>query len=138
VAPLRVSEVVVDAGPHVPPGDEAAQNATGDGADPAPSPQGGPPDQTAEAFPPRVPADDEPINWVGWLKGAEKYEWLTLSKGAQKEFKQPFTSKKWLVENLVVDRKVIRPDQICPELAHYLPALAQAAPTVPASAEAPL
>jgi hypothetical protein len=79
----------------------------------------------------------ERINWAGWLMGAEKYEWLTLSKGAQKEFKQPFTSKKWLVENLVVDRKVIRPDQVCPELAHYLPAISQAVPTVAASAEAP-
>jgi hypothetical protein len=60
-----------------------------------------------------------------------------LSKGAQKDFKQPFTSKKWLVQNLVVDRKVIRPGQVCPELAQYLPAIAEAAPTVAASAEAP-
>jgi hypothetical protein len=91
----------------------------------------------AEAAPPRAPADDEPINWVGWLTGAEKYIWVALSKGAQKDFKQPFTSKKWLVQNLVLDRKVIRPDQVCPELAQYLPAIAEAAPTVAASAEAP-
>jgi hypothetical protein len=60
-----------------------------------------------------------------------------LSRGAQKEFNQSVTSKKWLVEKLVVVRKVIPPDQVCPELAHYLPAIAQAAPTVAASAEAP-
>jgi len=36
-----------------------------------------------------------------------------------------------------VDRKVIRPDQVCPELAQYLPAVAEAAPTLPASGEAP-
>lgn len=79
----------------------------------------------------------ERINWVGWLTGAERYAWVALSKGAQKDFKQLLTSKKWLVQNLVVDRKVIRPDQVCPELAQYLPAITEAAPTVAASAEAP-
>jgi hypothetical protein len=94
-------------------------------------------DEAAEAAPPRALADDEPINWVGWLTGAEKYAWLALSEGAHKDFKQPFTSKKWLVRNLVLDGKVIRPDQVCPELAQYLPAIAEAAPTVAASAAAP-
>jgi hypothetical protein len=51
--------------------------------------------------------------------------------------KRPVWLVKRLVENLVVNRKVIRPDKVCPELAHYLPAIAQAAPTVAASAEAP-
>jgi hypothetical protein len=45
--------------------------------------------------------------------------------------------KRASVQHLVVDRKVIRPDQVCPELAQYLPAIAEAAPTVAASAEAP-
>jgi hypothetical protein len=148
-APLRASDVAVDAAPPVAPGGETTWDAlppapTGEGADAAP--RGAPPDEAAEAPPPRAPAVeveidiDSPaqrINWVGWLSGAEKYEWVALSKGAHKDFKQPSTSKKWLVENLVVDRKVIRPDQVCPELAHYLPAIAQAAPTVAASAEAP-
>ena len=93
--------------------------------------------EATEAARPLVPAEDGPINWVGWLTGAEKYEWLALSKGAQKDFKQPVTSKRWLVEKLVVDRKVVRPDQVCPELAQYIPAIAEAAPTVAASAEAP-
>ena len=93
-------------------------------------------DEVAEAAPPRAPADDEPINWVAWLTGAEKYTRVALSKGAQKDFKQPFASKKWLVQHLVVDRKVVRPDQVCPELAQFLPAVAEAAPTVAASAEA--
>jgi hypothetical protein len=161
-APLRAWEVAVDAAPPLAPGSEATSDAsppacpgeaadaaprgappdeaaeavppTGEGADAAPAtPQGAPPDQTAEAAPPRAPADDERINWVGWLTGAERYEWIVLSKGAQKEFKQSVTSKKWLVEKLVVDRKVIRPDQVCPELARYLPVIAA---TVAASAEA--
>ena len=79
----------------------------------------------------------ERINWVGWLTGAERYEWVVLSNGAHKDFKQPSATKKWLVQHLVVDRKVIRPDQVCPELAQFLPAIAEAAPTVAASAEAP-
>jgi hypothetical protein len=95
-------------------------------------------DKAAEAAPPRAPADDEQINWVGWLTGEEKYPWLALSNGAHKDFKQPFTSKKWLVQKLVLERKVVRPDQVCPELAQYLPAIAEAAPTVAASAEAPI
>jgi hypothetical protein len=107
---------------------------TGEGADAAP--RGAPPDEAAEAARPRAPADDEPINWVGWLTGAEKYIWVALEKGARKDFKQPSATKKWLVQNLVVDRKVIRPDQVCPELAQYLPTIAEAAPTVVASAEA--
>jgi hypothetical protein len=89
------------------------------------------------AAPPGAPADDEPINWVGWLTGKEKYFWFAVSKGACKDFKQPSTSKKWLVQHLVVDRKVIRPDQVCPELAQYLPAIADTAPTLTASVEAP-
>jgi hypothetical protein len=121
-------ETAADIAPAVPPSDETA-------ADIAPAVLTS--DEAAEAAPPRAPADDEPINWVGWLTGAEKYTWVALSNGAHKDFKQPCTSKKWLVQNLVVDRKVIRPDQVCPELAQYLPAIAEAAPTVAASAEAP-
>jgi len=93
--------------------------------------------EAAEAARPLVPAEDGPINWVGWLTGAEKYEWLALSKGAQKDFKQPSTSTRLLVQHLVLDRKVIRPDQVCPELAQFIPAIGEAAPTVAASVEAP-
>ena len=103
-------ETAADIAPAVPPSEETA-------ADFAPAVP--PADEGAEAAPPRAPADDEPINWVGWLTGAERYTWLALSKGAHKDFKQPSTSKKWLVQNLVVDRKVIRPDQLCPELAQH-------------------
>jgi hypothetical protein len=135
-------ETAADIAPAVPPSDEtaadiapAAPTSEETAADIAPAVPTS--DEAAEAAPPRAPADDEPINWVGWLTGAEKYTWVALSNGAHKDFKQPCTSKKWLVQNLVVDRKVIRPDQVCPELAQYLPAIAEAAPTVAASAEAP-
>jgi hypothetical protein len=121
-------EAAADIAPVVPPSEETA-------VDIAPAVPTS--DETAEAAPPRAPADDEPINWVGWLTGKEKYFWFALEKGAHKDFKQPSASKKWLVQNLVVDRKVIRPDQVCQELAQYLPAIAEATPTVAASAEAP-
>ena len=117
-----------DIAPPIPPSDETAADI----ASAVP-----PADEGAEAAPPRAPADDEPISWVAWLTGAEKYTRIALSKGAQKDFNQPLASKKWLVQHLVVARKVIRPDQVCPELAQYLPAMAEAAPTVAASAEAP-
>jgi hypothetical protein len=142
-APLRASEVVADEAPPLAPGGEAMCHArppapTGEGADAAPT--GAPPDEAAEAAPPRTPGrevDMDCINWVSWLTGAEKYPWVALSNGAHKEFKKFFASKKWLVQHLVVECKVVRPDQVCPELAQYLPAIAEAAPPVAASAEAP-
>jgi hypothetical protein len=142
-APLRASDVAMGSAPPLAPGGEATSDAsppapTGEGADAAP--RGAPPDEAAEAAPPRTPArevDMDYINWVSWLTGAEKYPWIALSNGAHKEFKRFFASKKWLVQHLVVDRKVIRPDQVCPELAQFLPAIAEAAPTLAASAEAP-
>jgi hypothetical protein len=147
-APLRASDVAMGSAPPLAPGGEATWDApppapTGEGADAAP--QGAPPDEAADAAP-RTPAGEvdidmdaltERINWVGWLTGAERYIWVALSNGAHKDFKQPCASKKWLVQHLVVDCKVIRPDQVCPELAQYLPAIAEAAPTVATSAEAP-
>ena len=166
VAPLAPKSEAADAAPPLAPKSEAVEAApplapAGDPADAAPplAPAGeaaeaapplapksevaeaalplAPVGDAADAAPPHIPADDEPISWVAWLTGAEKYTRIALSKGAQKDFKQPLASKKWLVQHLVVDRKVIRPDQVCPELAQYLPAIAEAAPTVVASTEAP-
>jgi hypothetical protein len=77
-----------------------------------------------------LPDETERINWVDWLTGAKKYEWVVLVVGAQKKFKQVFPSKEALVQKLVVDCKFIPPDRVCPELARYLPAIAEAAPTL--------
>jgi hypothetical protein len=82
----------------------------------------------------------EGINWVGWLMGAESHHWIVLQKGAQKKFealKFEVVSKKSLVRYLVLDCKVIPPDRVCPELAKYLPPIAEAAPTLTASREEP-
>jgi hypothetical protein len=79
----------------------------------------------------------EQINWVAWLTGTERYEWIVLVEGAQKKFKEHFESKRSLVRHLVVDRNLIRPDQVCRELAPFLPAIEAAAPTPTAAAEEP-
>jgi hypothetical protein len=75
--------------------------------------------------------------WNGWLTGKEKYFWSALEKGARNDLKQPLPSKMGLVQNLELDRNVVRADQVCSELARFLPAIAEAAPTVAASVEAP-
>jgi hypothetical protein len=100
----------------------------------------------AEAARPRAPTGEvdidtdsptDPINWVAWLTGAERYTRITLVTGAEKQFKQHFESKGALVHMLVVDRKLVRPDQVCPELAQFLPAIEAAAPILTAAAEEP-
>jgi len=138
--PLAPAGGAAEAAPLLASKSEAVEAATPLGAagDPANAalslaPAGG----AAEAAPPPAPAGDESINWVGWLTGKDRYEWYRVSNAARKDFKQLSTSKRWLVQHLVLDRKVIRPDQVCPELAEYLPAIAEAAPTLTASVEAP-
>jgi len=140
--PLAPVGDAADIAPAVPPSDEAAADiapavptSEETAADIAPAVPTS--DEAAESAPPRAPADDEPINWVRWLTGAEKYPWVALDKGAREDLKQSLTTKMALVQNLVLDRKVVRPDQVCSELAQYLPAIAEAAPTVAASVEAP-
>jgi hypothetical protein len=120
---------VAEAAPPTASADEAADLGA-----PVPLPK-----KAAEAASPRAPAPKadvatEGINWVGWLTGAESYRWIVLQKGAQKKF-EAFMSKKQLVRELVVDCKLVPPERVCPELARYLPANAQAAPTLTSSAE---
>ena len=139
VPPVAPSGETAEAAPTVASSGEAAQAAPAKTAPPIASADG-----VAEAAPPRVRAGAidmaspaEPINWVAWLTGAEEYNWIVSVMGAEKEFKQHFGSKRALVQMLVVDRKLVRPDQVCSELAQYLPAIEAAAPTPTASAEEP-
>jgi hypothetical protein len=123
---------------HFLPDAETEDTASGAGkAAPALVPSAG----VVESVRPRAPAPEvvigknvptEHVNWVAWLTGAEGYPWLMLQKAAQKEFNQSFTSIKSLVRKLVVDRKIIRPERVCPDLARDLPAITEAAHT-PAS-----
>jgi hypothetical protein len=128
-----------DAVPPVASSTETAEAAPTEAAPPIASADG-----AAEATPPRAPAGaidmaapTEPINWVRWLMGAERHDWIVLVEGAQKNFKQHFESKRSLVRHLVVHCNLIRPDQVCRELAPFLTAIEAAAPTPAASAEEP-
>jgi hypothetical protein len=60
------------------------------------------------------------INWVAWLTGVQRYPWSWLMKAGEKAFDRPFMSKRGLARHLVLDCKIIPPDQVCPALARYL------------------
>jgi hypothetical protein len=62
----------------------------------------------------------ERINWIAWLTGGERYPWSRLMKAGEKAFDRPFMSKRGLARHLVLDCKIIPPDQVCPALARYL------------------
>jgi hypothetical protein len=62
----------------------------------------------------------ERINWVAWLTGAKRYNWCFLSKAGEQAFERLFPSKRELVRHAVFDRKIIRPDEVCPALAPWL------------------
>jgi hypothetical protein len=105
---------------------------------------GASPNEAADAAPPRAPASEveieeggvtERISWVAWLTGAQRYPWSWLAQAAEKEFKQTFHLKRPLVRKLVLDCKIIRPEQVCAELAKYLPPIAEVAPTCPSPGE---
>jgi hypothetical protein len=70
------------------------------------------------------------VNWLGWLTGIEDYPWPLLEKAARFTFKQVYSSKQALVRDLVMDRKVTRPERVCPELASFA-ACASCAPAHP-------
>jgi hypothetical protein len=84
------------------------------------------PDEAADAAPRRAAAGEveidldgvtERINWIAWLTGAQRYPSHWLIKAGEKAFKRPFTSKCALLRKLVLECKMIPPDQLCPELA---------------------
>lgn len=62
------------------------------------------------------------INWVGWLKGTEKYDqWYILQAGAKKTFGKVYNAKKDMVADLVLERGIVAPEQLCKEFAKMLP-----------------
>jgi hypothetical protein len=108
----------------------APAGETGEAARPVDPAGGG-----AAAAATRAPAGE--VDWVAWLRGAQKYKWVALQQAAQKEFKQSFYSQRLMVRHLVLDRKLTRPDQVCPELAQHLAAITEAVPPrAPATAPA--
>jgi hypothetical protein len=134
-----------EAADAVPPVAEAAPTRPSSGEEVAQTvPSVAFPDRAVEAVRSRITTGEAgidknlstgPVNFVAWLTGAERYKWLALQQAAQKEFNKSFMSIRSLVRALVVDRKIVRPDRVCLELAQYLPPVAEAAPTRPFSGE---
>jgi len=113
--------------------------------------------EPADATRPGAPAHEvvvemhgltERINWVAWLTGTQRYHWSFLSKAGEKAFQRPFMSKRDLVRHLVLERKIVRPDQVCQVLEPWLRvpeypylslfgAAANAASSIGASGETP-
>jgi hypothetical protein len=113
--------------------------------------------EPADAAPPRVPAHEvevkmggvtERINFVAWLRGAKRYAFDRLETAGEKAFERRFTSTRALVRYLVLECKMVRPDEVCPLLAPWLrgsefPSLslfgaaANAASSIGASGETP-
>jgi hypothetical protein len=54
---------------------------------------------------------------MAWLTGAQRYDSHWLIKAGEKVFERHFTSKCELLRKLVLECKMIPPDQLCSELA---------------------
>jgi hypothetical protein len=102
----------------------AASDANGQAAHPlAPAQETA---QATAAAPPRTPAGEVEIevdgvtariNWIDWLTGAQRYPRHWVIKAGEKAFKRHFSSKCGLLRKLVLECKMVAPDQLCPELA---------------------
>jgi hypothetical protein len=122
--PLAHTEEVAQAATSVALPDAIAQSAFA--ADPANAAQSVPaagafPNEAADAAPPRTLAGEvevevhgltERIDFVAWLSGAKRYPWNWMAKAGEKAFQRSFSSKKALVRHLVLDCKIVRPDQV--------------------------
>jgi hypothetical protein len=84
------------------------------------------PYRAADSAPPRTPAHEVEINvdgvtarinWIDWLTGAQRYPRHWVIKAGEKAFQRHFSSKCGLLRKLVLECKMIPPDQLCPELA---------------------
>jgi hypothetical protein len=64
----------------------------------------------------------EDVNLLLYLQGKARYEWSIVQAAARQRYSRVFTSKKQLVEDLVLDEKLIPEDQLAPDLAKFLPA----------------
>lgn len=68
------------------------------------------------------------VNFGAWLRGQAKYEWPLLQAAAKKRYGRTFSSKKQLVEDLVIDEKVVPEAEVAADLKKYLPDGAGAVP----------
>lgn len=66
------------------------------------------------------------VNFVAWLHGEVKYEWPLLQVAGKQRFSRVWQSKRQIIEDLVLDEKLVTEDQLAPEFAKLLPAKAAA------------
>ena len=73
---------------------------------------------------------DEEVNFESWLRGQAKYPVHLLREAAKKRFSRTYPAndkfKMSLIEDLVLDERLVPEDQVCAELARYLPKQAAA------------
>lgn len=67
-------------------------------------------------------APEDEVNLVDWLTGKAKYQPHLLRAAIQKRFSRKHTKTAEMVIDLVLDEKLVPEDQVCAELAKYLPA----------------
>jgi hypothetical protein len=60
------------------------------------------------------------VNWLGWLTGTQKYTWPVLVVAGKKTFNMDYTSKRQLVEDLVKERGLVKPERLAPDLAKLI------------------
>jgi hypothetical protein len=77
------------------------------------------------------------VDWVSWLTGTKVYGWRVLQQAARESFKRDYSSKQGLVRTLMTEHKMVRPEQVCAELAPFVPASVKAAPPPTASSQEP-
>jgi hypothetical protein len=72
----------------------------------------------------RDDADDGGVNFESWLRGEVKYPVYALRAAAQKRFSRTYPMndfKSALIEDLVLEEKLVPEDQVCAEQARFLP-----------------
>jgi hypothetical protein len=69
-----------------------------------------------------IEQQSEEVNLVAYLKGQQRYEWALVQAAARKRYSRVFTSKKQLVEDLVLDEKIVPEHELAAEFQKLLPA----------------
>lgn len=67
----------------------------------------------------RMAASDD-VNLESWLRGEIQYQSWKLFAAGRKRFGKVYTQLKTLVEDLVLDEKIVPEDQCCPGVRAYL------------------
>jgi hypothetical protein len=62
------------------------------------------------------------VNWMGWLSGQEKYPWEVIVVAGKKTFGKSYMNKRDIVEDLIVERKIMSADRLSQELKALVPA----------------